>query len=299
MDEFQENIQRENKELFEAGRAVDDFARLLLRTLNERQIKLFELPPHKRIFLFILTRIMKTCSAVDLLCRNGYGQDAAALVRGLLENLITAKYIIHDPRLADERAKRFVAYKWVILKRHIPEQEKNIRGIPDKAKNEFFERKELILKRVDEFKREYKISSDRALLTWSGRTLKDMAKRLGRGLLNEYESTFRLSSRFSHPGILGDREYLVQDEKSLVFSPLPSTIGIVLNMTQNIKFYMDFLDTADDLFQLHLTAQLNGLKSKCGEVFQMKKYAEDIPPQKPAGKTPGIKESVIVFKTHE
>jgi len=199
--------------------------------------------------------------------------------------------------LADERAKRFVSYKWVILKRHLPEQEKDIRSSSDEAKNAFFNRKQLILQRVDEFKTEYNLKSDRALLTWSGQTLKDMAKRISKELLNEYESAFRLSSRFSHPGILGDKEYLIQDEKKLVFSPEPTDIGIILNMKRTINYYLEFLFMTNGLFDLKYEDQLNDIKLKCDNVFRMDKYLlEEVPSSKTAGKPSGIKESVIVFK---
>jgi len=75
-----DDIQTQNSELFTAKQDINDLSQILLQALNDRKIRLFELSPHKRIFLFILTRVMKTCSAVDMLCKNGYGQDAAALM---------------------------------------------------------------------------------------------------------------------------------------------------------------------------------------------------------------------------
>ena len=82
----------------------------------------------------------------------------------------------------------------------------------------------MIHAKVEEFKEKYKITSDRALISWSGMSLKDIAKKVDRKLLECYETTFRLCSRFSHPSILGDNEYLIQKDKSLAFSPLPSTV---------------------------------------------------------------------------
>ncbi|HPB69201.1 MAG TPA: DUF5677 domain-containing protein, partial [Candidatus Omnitrophota bacterium] len=85
-------------ELVQAGKAAHDLGKTLFQDINRRNIKLFDLPAHKRIFLFIMTRAVKTFAAIEVLCKRGYGQDVSALIRSLLENLITVRYIIYDPR---------------------------------------------------------------------------------------------------------------------------------------------------------------------------------------------------------
>ena len=245
-------------ELAQSGKAVHDLGRTVLQDINKKNIKLFDLPAHKRIFLFIATRAIKTFTAIEVLCRRGYGQDVSSLIRNLLENLITVQYIICDPQDADEKARRFVEYKWVIFKRSIVEEELSLRHAPEKDKEEFFKKKEMILTHVDDFKKKYRVTSDRALVTWSGKTVKDMARSVSRELHQEYESTFRQCSRFSHPTILGDKEYIVQGHKTLTFAPGPSGVGVELNYLVAIKYFLKYLELIDGLFVLghekHLAA---------------------------------------------
>lgn len=216
----------EHRELFDFSDEINHFTSSLLNEFNNRRIKLFDLPAYQRIFLFIVTRSIKTYASILVLCKAGYGQDVSTLLRSLLENLVTAKYIIHDPLTADEKARRFVAYKWVIFKRQLPEQEKMFRSANSEQKNELFEKKQKIQKKVDEFKVNFHITSDKALITWSGKSIRDMAKKVDHKLLDEYEKTFRLCSRFSHPSILGDNEYLIQDNNNLIFSLFLRTSGL-------------------------------------------------------------------------
>lgn len=288
----------EYRELFDFSDDINRFTSSLLNDFNNRKIRLFDLPAYQRIFLFIVTRSIKTFASILVLCKAGYGQDVSTLLRSLLENLITAKFIIHDPATADEKARRFVAYKWVIFKRQLPEQEKMTKTAPAEQKNELIERKIKIQKKVDEFKKNFHIISDKALITWSGKSIRDMAKKVDHKLLDEYEKTFRLCSRFSHPSILGDNEYLIQDDKNLIFSPLPSDIGIVTNLVSAIKYEMEFLNVTDHLFKLNKQAEIVKFTTNYDTLFNNVKYSEDTLAKKSA-QTPSsmLRESTVAFKT--
>jgi len=288
----------EYRELFEFSDDINHFTSSLLNEFNNRRIKLFDLPAYQRIFLFIVTRSIKTYASILVLCKAGYGQDVSTLLRSLLENLVTAKYIIHDPSTADEKARRFVAYKWVIFKRQLPEQEKMFRTANSEQKNELYEKKQKIQKKVDEFKVNFQITSDKALITWSGKSIRDMAKKVDHKLLDEYEKTFRLCSRFSHPSILGDNEYLIQDNNNLIFSPLPSDIGIVSNLINALKYELDFLTITNQLFKLHKQKEIDQYLTKYQYLFSNERYSEDALSNKTA-QSPAlsIRESTITFKT--
>lgn len=287
-------------ELFALSRDLDSFADVLLETFNRREIRLSDVSAHKRIFLFILTRAMKSYSAILILCKTGYAQDVATLLRSFLEHLITAKYIGHNMKTADETARRFVDYKWIIFKRHLPEEELAVRSADTQAAARFETKKKMILEHVEEFKKKYRITSDRAFLTWSGKTVKDMARQVSRVLAEEYESTFRMGSRFSHPTILGDKEYMVQDDKSLVFSSLPSELGLVINLRKAFRYFLDFLEMVNALFELDRSEELRSLNRRYEEIFLMEKHnpqssTEKTAPARPS--TTNIKESKVVFRT--
>ena len=293
-----DEIYKEYRELFDAADELDGCIRRLLEEFNKRDLKLFDLPAYQRIFLFIITRSIKTYASILELCRRGYGQDVSTLLRSLLENLITVRYILHDRRTADDLAARFVAYKWVIFKRHLPEQEKKIRSATAQEKNDFLDKKKMIHEKVEEFKTKYRIKSDRALVSWSGITLKDMAKKVDRKLLDSYETTFRLCSRFSHPSILGDDEYLIQKDHSLTFSPLPSTIGIVPNLKSAMEFILELLYITNDLFTFRKKEMIRSIEQNIGILFAKERYQDKSLSKRPAEKpAANIRESRITFKT--
>ena len=283
--------------LFRLADELQDACRSILEEFNTRRTKLFDLVAHQRIFLFIFTRALKTYSSILELCKQGFGQDVAVLIRSLLENLITAKYIIRRPKTAKELAERFVAYKWVIFKRHLPEQERSFLHAPPEKRAEFEKHKRLILEKVDEFKKKFHVTSDRGLLTWSGKTVRDMARDLGREWQEEYDETFRLCSRFSHPSILGDQEYMIQDGNHLTFSPLPSKLGVRTNLRHALHFYLEFLVTVDELFELKHGDRLNDLRRRFSEIQKNESAPEELAPSRPSASTPPIRECTVVFKT--
>ena len=296
MNTSSEEIQKRFQSLFTLADNISDAARQLLDKINRREMKLFDLKPHQRIFLFILTRSLKTYASIITLCKNGYGQDAATLLRSLLENLITAGYILKDKKTADEKAARFVAYKWIIFKRQLPEQEKNLPQMTAHQKQIFMERKKKILEQYEAFKKKFRLRSDQALLTWSGKTVKDMAREISKKLLEEYETTFRLCSRFSHPSILGDQEYMLQDGKNLIFSPLPSLIGVAANLKNSMSLMIQFTELINIHFKANEEQLIKNLYSEFASLPNIEKLEQDNPSSKPSQETTQIRESTIKFE---
>ncbi|MBF0478022.1 MAG: hypothetical protein HQL26_00930 [Candidatus Omnitrophica bacterium] len=281
-----EGIYKTHGELFDAAHHLDQYSHQVLEKFNQKTIVLFDLRPCQRIFLFILTRSLKTYTSILYLCEKGYGQDASPLLRSLLENLITAQYILHNPAISNDLAKRFVAYKWVILKRQLSDQEQHT------------ERTKIILEKAEEFKKTFKVKSDRALLTWSGKTVRDMAKQIDKKWLYEYETIFRLCSRFSHPSILGDNEYMILDEKKLVFSSLPSDIGIVPNLPNAAKYCLEFLMIINDLFKFNCEKDITAHSQELEKILHLPKYHNGFADTQPADlKGPSIRDCIVTFQT--
>lgn len=254
----QEKILADFPEIFDLAIQSKKAANLLLRDFNSRNIKLGELAPSKRLMLFFMAKIIKTYSAILILCREGYGQDSYALLRGLLETLISIKYIFSDALSADEKAVRFVEYKWVILKRYSQEYEEG----------------SLIQNKFSEFKKKYNIISDKALITWSGKSVRDMAKHCGVNLLDEYDFGFRIYSRFSHPSIIGDKEYLRYENDVLRFSFFLDSSGIILSLKKATLYLIEFLFIFNKSFNIQGDLQLSKLQGAVDKIFQMEKYSE-------------------------
>jgi hypothetical protein len=282
--------------LFLARDIQSEMERILVK-FNIQKIRLFDLPAYKRIFLFILTRACKTFDAIIILCKNGFGQDAAILLRGLFESYVTAKYIVSHPQpVANQLAARFVDYKWIILKKHLYETgKKNQRSTAPEDE----EYRKQVLERVDDFKKKYGIMSDRGLLSWSGKTLRDMAGKIGPELLNEYETIFRICSRFSHPGILGDNEYLVTDQKHLIFSPLPSQIGVRDNLLHASYLMVGLLRLTDILFGFKDEKSINAIESKVINFRSQKSSVTHPAKSKSSPNSVSIRDSIIQFEITE
>jgi len=264
---------RDYGKVFQIAHEIHDCAYQLLEEFNEKKIDLLNLPPHKRISLFFLTRALKTYSAIIILCQKGYTQDVSALIRSLLENLISLKYILRDAHSADQKTARFVDYKWVILKRYVSGTEANIE-------------EDTIAQHVDVFKQKYSISSDKALVTWSGKSIRDMARSVDKDFLEEYDSTFRLCSRFSHPSIIGDKDFFTFENMTMTFSAAPSPSGNSTLITKAILYLLDFLRILDALFELSYTSNLDGIYKEVQAAFAKNAAAE----AKNAKKNTGIVE---------
>ncbi len=268
-DQIKNEIYAANKEVFELAAETRAALLTLLKAFNARKIRLTHCPPHQRIFLFFLVRTIKTYSAIYILCGEGYGQDACPLLRTLLETLIAAKYILHYRNDADREAVRFVEYKWVILKRYLADIQ---RELTREASDPLAPEENMVAREFQEYKQKYRITSDKALVTWSGKTIRDMAKLADPRLLKEYESAFRVDSQFSHPSIMGDKEYLSYGDNALLFFFLPSASGVVLNLKRAVTYMTDFLMVFNELFSLEGAKTLKKLQRRIDEVFQTEKY---------------------------
>lgn len=266
---IQNQIQEKNGEIFALADEARSIYLAFLKDFNAKKIKLTAVPAHKRIFLFFMTRIIKTFSAVLALCKEGYGQDASPLLRTLLEILISIRYIVCNPEEADQKAVRFVDYKWVIFRKHLLESK--IAPAGDSAED-LLSHSAMITEKFQAFKKKYNVTSDKALVTWSGKSTRDMAKLADKKLLKEYESAFRLDSRFSHPSIIGDKEYLDYQGSDLVFSFQPSDSGIAGSLKRAMGYLTLALTLFDSLFDLNGTSRLGCFRSRTEEIFKMEKY---------------------------
>lgn len=267
---IQAKISSQNNELFHVADNLSDLFSSCMSAFNSKKIILSDLAPDKRIALFFMARAGKTYKAIYALLKDGYSQDAAILLRTLVENLISLRYILNDPQSSSVKAVRFVEYKWVIFRRYIM----------NKKQGELDEHQALIISKFNEFKDKYNITSDKGLLTWSGRTIKDMASKVDDKLLAEYESMFRACSQFSHPSIISDREYVWYQSQALVFSTNPSSEGVSQNMKRAVNYFYEFIKIFDQMYELNKRNKIGELRKNMAKVFGMEKYNKALPFEK-------------------
>src|SRR5258706_12390118 len=79
--------------------------------------------PKDALIAFTIAKAYKTHSAVMLLCKEGYVEDASILNRTIFELLVALLYVLKDP--TDERAYRYYAFDWILRKKMFGYAEKN------------------------------------------------------------------------------------------------------------------------------------------------------------------------------
>lgn len=239
-----------------------------LSLFNDKSLTLSLVGPCERILLLFFIRSVKTFNAIRFLCRAGYGQDVAVLLRSLLENLICIKYILSDQDNANEKAVRFVDYKWVVLKRQWSQRSRKQLSDEERPELDFVQRQ------FEGFKKKYGVISDKALLTWSGKSIRDMAQSVDKALLDEYENNFRMCSRFSHPGILGDDAYVEDSGDTLKFSPMPSYSGLEGPLLSAMNYIKDFLELFVTRFGLSENADDRKVKQEYNKEHPGKEHKD-------------------------
>ena len=157
----------------------------------------------------------------------------------------------------------------MIFRRYLGAKKGKVAGDP------LTEKEQLILKKCEDYKEKYEITSDRGLLTWSGMSVKDMAKRVSTELLEEYESTFRFCSRFLHPGIVGDDEYLNYKGDKMIFSPIPSHVGVGQALVRDIEYIMEFIELFNDLFDLGRGEEIKQINKRLLKTEDFQKTGND------------------------
>lgn len=153
----------------------------------------------------------KTYSAILLLCRNGYGQDALVLARTLFELTVNTLYIFSDS--TDGRIDRYLAYQWVIRKKAIDYYLKDaqltkmlVDKFKEKGKGETIKK---VQERAKEVQEQYKYTNNR----WSKYDLSIMAEEVG--LEGVYKTLYKVQNDLVHSTVGSIDDYLLFENQEL------------------------------------------------------------------------------------
>lgn len=222
-------IEQQHKAIFSYNRE--------LRTVADKIMgREYPLAGDKELFTgFCLGKAYKTHGSVLLLCRQGYGQDAAILVRSLIDLLITLLYILNDP--SNERISRYFSYDWILCKKmfeyaktkpHLLKalEVNDVNPLPDK----------LTTKEIEEHARlaqeKYHYGRD-----WSIHNMRDMAKEVGEEDL--YLTMYKLQSQLIHTAPRTMNEYIKKEDE-----------GYKIEVGQNTRWVEEALVSAFDCFYM-------------------------------------------------
>jgi excisionase family DNA binding protein len=109
-DIFEYKINKEIKSKFRKLIEFNQSLRKIVDVVLDKEPKV--VGPKDMLGVFAIGRGCKQHEAILMLCKEGFGEDAAILARSLFDLLITYLYILKDK--SDQRAYRYFDYDWVL-----------------------------------------------------------------------------------------------------------------------------------------------------------------------------------------
>lgn len=228
-------------------KALMKYNRTLQKVASEITSKEFFLKSDKdRFAAFCLGKAYKTHDAILSLCKQGLGQDAAMLVRSLVDLLITLLYILKDS--TDKTMHRYIAHDWIIRKKMYA----RFKDDP-KAKEAFEERKlnpkpndnspEFVEEQAKLAQEKYKFGNN-----WSGKNIREMAVGVSREQM--YDTVFRLQSQLSHTNPRAVNEYVSEIDSEFVIEIGSSERWIDEALVSTFDCYYNIVGEYDKLLKL-------------------------------------------------
>lgn len=137
---------------------------------------------------FFFAKSYKTFSAISTLCRRGFGEDAAVLSRGLVENATTLFFISLD---RDERSNLYLEYEYVARNKYISMLE--AAGAADFSSAGACAARDKLRELYQSVKVNYPNEN-----LWSGKSVRQMAEEVG--LMPHYLFAYKYFSDIAHGG---------------------------------------------------------------------------------------------------
>ncbi|MCL5409688.1 MAG: DUF5677 domain-containing protein [Patescibacteria group bacterium] len=223
---------------------IDKFA---YEIMSNSSIRISGQDYSKTLLFLQVTKLHTSIAAVLELVKKGYGMDAMIVVRSMLNNLISCKWIMYFK--SKTRAKRFIQYNTVLRKRFLavalkyPEQKSHFLKVlvDEKEINSSYKKIE------KKFKDRY---------SWSDKKIWRMAKDVG---LNwDYDFIYNLASSLEHSDINSLNEYLAgidHANKRFVFIGGPTPRYVMESGITSIKYMGEGLELFIKKFQLNKNYQ--------------------------------------------
>jgi Family of unknown function (DUF5677) len=194
---------------------------------HQASMKEFEIPPGpinpvKFVVLGAMATSLKTHSAIQLLCRQGYWEDAFARVRTLFEFALDLRYMQKDAAQTSELAQRWLDWARVAQQHLLGVLERGddyFEGVRDVLADHPDETQSLkaAIERVKAKETHWyvdKSGNRRTHSHWSGKPIAEVAHDVGWEV--RYDTVFREASNFIHPGMHGFTGFFRFEEPDLV-----------------------------------------------------------------------------------
>lgn len=214
---------------------------------------------------FLFGKAFKTYKSINVLCKEGYGQDAGILLRSLFEIYVSVAYISKDE--PEKKAKRYYDYSY-IERKHLVElfdrYELKEKGFKD-AGEAIQRNREEIYRLYDEVKNNYKKEKGKTdELRWPGKSIKKMA--IDCGLETNYAVVFFIFSQLVHSTSMTECLYvhanIAERRISLDAGPNEEYIEIVLPHSSTI--FVRILEKFNSVFNLGKERKIEEVKNSIG-----------------------------------
>ncbi len=232
----------------------EDLQGIVNPVLFDREFHPDGLKEHFLIYSF--GKAYKTHSAVLILCKNGYGQDAAILTRSLFELAITTLYILKDP--TDKRAEKWFDYDWIRrdkMYEHMKSENRFINLIKDRVKDLEEDPIVEIKRMAQEVQNKHKYIKG---LGWSDKNIFDMTKEVG--LESLYPTVYKLHTEIHHSGVGNINDYFSLENDSVIMADVgPSQKWLDETLVAAFHFFSILTKEWDNLFKLSLSDGIDSL----------------------------------------
>ncbi|MFH1601891.1 MAG: DUF5677 domain-containing protein [Candidatus Shapirobacteria bacterium] len=215
--------------------------------MNEPSIMIGKKDYGKTLLFLQVTKLYTSTKAVLELVKKSYGMDAMIVVRSMLNNLISCKWIIESK--PKTRAKRFIHYNTVLRKRFLdiaqkyPEQKSHFLKVLTDEKEINSSYKKIERRFSDKY-------------SWSGKKIWKMAEDVG--LKWDYDFIYNLASSLEHSDINSLNEYFAgidHANKLFMFKGGPVPGYVMESGITSIKYMGEGLELFIKIFKLNKNYQ--------------------------------------------
>lgn len=260
-------IYQRHKELF-------DFNIELRKIADSVMDKEFhKITPKVAFTTFALGKAYKTHEAILLLCRQGYGEDAAILTRSLFDLMITLLYILNDK--TNKRVLRYFHYDPIIRKK-MYDYAKTVSTFAKLFKDRELNPKpgDTTLEEVEKQAVAAQKKYNYGRMGWSDKPIRQMAEEVGRE--GAYQTVYYLQSNISHSAARTMNDYVKAHDKGFTVDIGRSESWVQEDLVASFDFFLAIVERSNKLLRLGIAKQLNDLSKRyLGEVGQVNKRAEE------------------------
>lgn len=209
------------------------------------------------VIFLLISKSTKTTRAILHLTDLGYIEDGFALLRGLLESLVNAKFILRDKQIYPIMFLDYGFYDWYRKFENL---------LKDSTSSDFAKQCKQVLGKADHLKYE-QIKQCRGRIKgndcgWSKKTLKEMAELCS--LKNPYyDKVYFYLSQYTHSHISGLNNYPSKLGNTVVFDDSPNLKRIDELLITTTDLYFQLLELLIDFTKIkHNKTKLERTKDK-------------------------------------